>query len=234
MNKNTRNLIITIIACTLVLVYINLINVNKKEMFGTNAPPATAAPGIDPRFNYDALYTCMQDVKKMVKSQATLVEITGKLDSCDQELNYVMGKKIIGPLPAEMNLSLTYKALVNDKLTETVAVDRDGIHAILSRQEKISPYHCSSNVSDLNFTEKSVSFIPVGKNVFIVCYDGQSKTTAAYFSSDWQMDEIKKILDQEVAEVKKTQANIPDSPPGVDTTHMTPMGTGEVKSEEKK
>lgn len=233
MNKNTRNLIITIIACTLVLVYINLINVNKKEMFG-NTTPATAAPGIDPRFNYDALYTCMKEVKGMANSQATLVEIKGKLDTCEQELNYVMGKKIIGPLPAEMNLSLTYRSLINDKLSESINVDRDGIHMLLSRQEKISPYHCSSNVSDLNFTEKTVSFIPGANQVFIVCYDGQTKTTAAYYSSDWAEADIKKVLDQELTEIKKTQANVPDSPPGVDTTHMTPMGTGEVKKEETK
>jgi hypothetical protein len=227
MNKNTRNLIITIIACTLVLVYINLVNINKKEMAGANNPTASA-PGIDPRFNFDALYTCMQTTKKMVNSQGTLVEIKGQLDNCEQELNYLMAKKIIGPLPSQMNLSLTYKALVNDKLTEIVPVDKDGIHVLLTRQEKISPYHCSSNISDLNFTDHTVSFIPGAHQVFIICFDAGTNTSAAYYSADWSPGDIKKTLDQELVEIKKTQANIPTSPAGVDTTHMTPMGTGQV------
>lgn len=228
MNKNTRNLIMTIIACTLVLVYINLVNVNKKDMAG-NENPATSAPGIDPRFNYDALYSCMQGVKKMISEGSALVEIKGKMDGCEQELNYLMAKKIIGPLPGEMNLSLTYKSLVNDQLTETVPVDRDGIHVLLTRQEKISPYHCSSNVSDLNFTERGLSFIPGKEKVFVVCFDASTKTSVAYYSGDWEAEEIKKTLNQEILEIKKTQANIPESPAGVDTTNMSPpAGMGEI------
>lgn len=229
MNKNSRNLIITIIACTLILVYINLVNVNKKEIAGGTNSPATAAPGIDPRFNYDALYNCFHGIKKMVANQTSLVELKGPLDDCEKELNYLMSKKIIGPLPGEMNLSLTYKSLVNDKATEIVPVDKDGIHVLLTRQEKISPYHCSSNVSDLNFTERTVSFIPGSKNVFIVCFDASTKTSAAYYSADWKAAELKKTLDEELNEIKKTEANIPDSPAGVDTTKMTPMGSSEVK-----
>lgn len=210
-NNNQRNLIITIVAAVMVIVYLSILNLSKKTTNNTAANTQCTESTV----NLDRLYSCMNDVNKLVEDQSDLVAISGKLNSCLVEAKNLYIKKTMYLLPETMNFDLKYKVMVNKKEVESTT-DKDGLHTLVVRKESNDLTHCSSNLVDLTVSEKFVSFIPAQGNLFLICVDPKTKDTVVYYSTDWKMDELNKLIDGTVLDITKVQNNQPkDEKPDV-------------------
>lgn len=203
-NKNNRNLILTIVGAVLILIYLSILNLSHQGE-STTPPPSIA---LEPHFNFDQLHTCLENLSQKIKDQAAYVELSGLINNCEMEVKTLMVKKQIGVLPDEINLSLTYKALLPDGKTVSVEKDKDGIHTLLFRQDRLNLYHCISNVIDFNATEKTITFIPGANKIFLICFDENKNQSITYYSGDFSEPEITQLIKDSLIDLKKTNASL--------------------------